>query len=252
MSTIAVDVAFELPATLAARAVALNDAFAERLARGGSRAAFTFRDGAVPHVSLFMLAVEEHEVDAVLAAVRPLAGRHAPIRALGEAYRHNPYGAPELFFARTPAWHALQRAVIAAVEPLRRGRLRTADPSGAVLAELVDRLAADDPTDAQFRQLRRYGYDEVSDADGDRFHPHVTLAWPVEGQVGGGLNGRRVSFEGLADPGEFSATLGELGVFRMGGYGTCVQRYGRHALTGPDPADPAAARPDRSRPGGSD
>jgi hypothetical protein len=242
VGTIAVDVAFELPPALVDRAVALNGAFVERLARVGSRAAFDFRDGCVPHVSLFMLAVAESEVGAVLAALEPVAAGCPPVAAEGVAYRHNPYGAPELYFARTPAWHRLQHAVIAAVEPLRRGRLRAADPSGADLAQLAGEPAETEPVvggqaageqdRARVRQLRRYGYDEVSDADGDRFHPHVTLAWPVEGQLGGRLNGWRVGWDGLPAAGEFSGVLTELGVFTMGGYGTCVRRHGGHRLSG--------------------
>ncbi|MGA8117472.1 MAG: hypothetical protein WCA46_27865 [Actinocatenispora sp.] len=232
MPPVTIDVAVELPPVLAARAVALNQAFAQRLSARSSRTAFTFEDGCVPHVSLFMLAVEEDEVGSVLAALAPVAELCPPVPAEGTAYRHNPFGAPELYFTRTPAWHRLQEAVIAAVEPLRRGRLRATDPAGAVLTELVTELTRDEPDGARLRQLRRYGFDEVTDADDDRFNPHVTLAWPVEGQVDGAPDGHRVGWDGLSAADEFSATLTELGVFRMGGYGTCVHRYGNHRLRG--------------------
>ncbi len=249
MPTITVDVALELPPELTDLAAATNRTLADRMAAAGSGAAFRFsRDGSrggvraggpdsgpVPHVSLFMLAVQAAEVDEVLAAVRSVAQRCAPVRADGEAYRHNPQGAPEVYFARTPAWHLLQREVIAAVEPLRHGRLRPTGPAGDVLAEVVERLECDDPGDARLRQLRRYGYDEVSDSDGDRFHPHVTLAWPVDGW--------RVGWDGLPEPAAFSATLSGLGVFEMGGYGTCLHRFGGHRLTGPADRPATPQRP---------
>ncbi len=227
MPTMTVDVALELPSELTDLAAATNRTLADRMAAAGSGAAFRFgshgvrADGPVPHVSLFMLAVEPAEVDEVLAAVRSVTQRCAPVRAEGTEYRHNPQGAPEVYFVPTSAWHLLQQEVIAAVEPLRRGRLRATDPAGDMLAEVVRRLERDAPDDARLRQLRRYGYDEIS----DRFHPHVTLAWPV--------NGWRASWDGLPEPAAFSAALSDLGVFEMGDYGTCVRRLGGHRLTGP-------------------
>ncbi len=119
--------------------MALNRELAHQLERSGSQAAFLFgqrRENdageCIPHVSLFMVAVERSEVESVLAALQSVADRCAPIQARGARYGHNPQGALELYFARTPAWHQLQHAVIAATEPLRRGRLRATDPSGAV------------------------------------------------------------------------------------------------------------------------
>jgi hypothetical protein len=139
--------------------------------------------------------------------------------AEGERYQHNPVGAPELYFRRTQRWIDLQRAVVAAVEPLRRGRLRDTDPAGQDVRGLI----ADPATDpAQRDQLVRYGYDEIA----DRFNPHVTLAWPVDPDF-------RVDLADLA-PAEFSGTLSGLAVYAMSPHGTCTTLHGTAEFDAPE------------------
>src|SRR5262249_60110566 len=108
-----------------------------------------------PHATLIMLTVDKDEIGDVLQPTEKASRRSAIIQPEGHSYRHNPHGAPELYFRKTPEWINLQREVITAVEPLRRGRLRDIDPSGARIRDLMK-----DPTQdaARRRQLDRFGY----------------------------------------------------------------------------------------------
>ena len=183
-----------------------------------------------PHVSLFMLAVNEAEVNEVAHVVERLAETLPALDAEGVEYRHNPYGALEVYFAKSRAWRALQHAVIMSVEPLRRGRLREVDPSGTRIRDLLDNASQQD---SRRQQLLKYGYDEVDDAENggfDRFNPHVTLAWPRDHDY-------RVALDGLPAPRSFSGLLTELAVFGMSAYGTCTKNYGVFSLAGRRLAD---------------
>lgn len=174
-----------------------------------------------PHVSVFMLAVADDDVPAVVSATERIAREHAALSVLGKHFRHNPFGAPELYFEKSREWVELQMAVVEAVEPLRRGALRPTDPSGADIRELLA-----DPTQNGGRrhQLTRFGYDEIteswppSDDSSDRFNPHVTFAWPTAVEP-------MVSLAELPPATDFSGTLGELGVFGMSPYGTCTTAF---------------------------
>ncbi len=245
MSLITVDVVLDLPEPLREQALRLSADLVDRMRRAGHPSRFQlglpYPDPAPPgspagacepHVSLFMLAVTPPEVPGVLAAVRAVAATVAPIQATGREYRHNPQGAPELYFRRDHWWRALQGAVVAAVEPLRQGRLRERDPAGERLADLIQRLRRDEPDGARLRQLLRCGYDEISAGTDDRFHPHVTLAWPVDPTPDGT---GWVELAGLPDPDQFRGGLTELAVYQMSGHGTCTTRHGGFPLTGPLP-----------------
>jgi hypothetical protein len=175
-----------------------------------------------PHVSIFMLAVQEPDLPAVMSATSSVARRHVELPALGQHFRHNPHGAPELYFRKSREWVELQMAVIDAVEPLRGGLLRPTDPSGADI-----RLLLTDPTQDRDRrdQLARFGYDEITerwpptdDGRADRFNPHVTFAWPTAAEP-------KVPLTELPPAADFSGVLTELGVFGMSPYGTCTRAY---------------------------
>jgi hypothetical protein len=235
MAVEVLDIVALLPARLHHRALALSDQLAGRMA--AQRFPSHFRLGAPfgsgsggscePHVSLFMLAVDDGDIDDVVRITRHLATNLPALVAEGTQYRHNPVGAPELYFRKTAQWIDLQRAVIAEVEPLRRGRLRTFDPAGARIKDLLG-----DPSEDPVRrsQLARFGFDEVTEhwdpevtrAD-DRFNPHVTLAWPVDPAF-------RIDLAGLPPAHEFSGTLTELAVYGMSPYGTCTTPYGTAPL----------------------
>jgi hypothetical protein len=231
--SITVDVALRLPEDLRELSLRLSAMLAKRMSELGHRSGFRLgepfpgaTDGGVcePHVSLFMLRLDRSEIESVLRAVRSVAGGVPAIHAVGAEYRHNPQGAPELYFRKSAGWIALQRAVVAATEPLRRGRLRPHDPAGARLTNVIDSLHRDDPDCAQLRQLLTYGYDEITDDAGDRFNPHVTLAWPVDHL--------RVDLADLPAAADFSGTLTDLAVYGMNSYGTCTEEYGVFRLTG--------------------
>lgn len=231
MTSVTLDVVLVLSETLRVQAVACSEFLSGRIEAGGSSSHFQlgkpFPGAGVehcePHVSLFMLTVDNVEVDGVTLVAERLAKTLPALDVEGAEYRHNPYGALEVHFTTSAAWRTLQHAVITAVEPLRRGRLRDVDPSGTHICDLVDNAPQDD---SRKQQLLRYGYDEVADESPgghDRFSPHVTLTWPRDPDF-------RVAPEGLPSARVFSGLLTELAVFGMSSYGTCTKNYGVFAL----------------------
>jgi hypothetical protein len=99
------------------------------------------RTGRVSRIfSVFTMCVEHDEVDQVVAALTGLATSLSPVPAVAHEYRYNREGAPELFYARSDGFRRLQRGVVAAVEPLRRGRLRELDSGGNPLAPVLARI----------------------------------------------------------------------------------------------------------------
>lgn len=241
MTPITLDVVLVLPEGLRRQAIACSEFLSGQMEAGGPSSHFQLGkpfpgagvEDCEPHVSLFMLTVDEGEINGVTHAVERLAKTLPALNAEGAEYRHNPYGALEVHFTKSAAWRALQRAVITAIEPLRRGRLRTVDPSGTHIRDLVDNASQEDP---RRQQLLRYGYDEVADESTgghDRFSPHVTLAWPGDPDF-------RVALEGLPSVRVFSGLLTELAVFGMSAYGTCIKNYGTFSL---DTATPAPQVP---------
>ncbi|MGH3915641.1 MAG: hypothetical protein ACRDTC_19875 [Pseudonocardiaceae bacterium] len=153
----------------------------------------------------------------ILERTQPL-GEPGGLR-LSDPAVYNPHGAPELYFTKSAAWGEFQHAIINAVEPLRCGRLREMDPSGIRILDLVNNTSEKSP---QRQQLLRYGYDEIADevnGGHDRFHPHVTPAWPRDSNF-------RVPLDNLPLPPTFNGLLSELALFGMSGYGTCTKSYG--------------------------
>ncbi|ONI84471.1 hypothetical protein ALI144C_15085 [Actinosynnema sp. ALI-1.44] len=232
MTLVVLDVVVVLTPDLRRDALVLGDLLIRRMRENGCAAHFRLGRpyGATgpcePHVSIFMLTVDDQETADVVSAIRSVAVGIPVLRAEGDEYRHNPFGAPELYFRKTAKWIDLQRAVIAAAEPLRRGRLRVTDPAGTRIRDLID----DPSTEPERRdQLVRFGYDEVTEngdaagGPGDRFNPHVTLAWPVDPEF-------RVDLGDLPPAGGFSGTLTELAVYGMSPYGTCTTLYGKAPL----------------------
>jgi hypothetical protein len=229
MGSITVDIVLLLPSGLRAAAVETSALLARHMAAYGHPSGFILGQGlrtdrrtepCEPHLSLFMLRVDETEMDEVVRRAGSVARVAAPVDALGVEYRHNPVGAPELHLAKGASWTALQAAVIREIEPLRKGRLRDVDPAGADLAGLVGELREREPGGERLRQLLTYGYDEI----GDLFSPHVTFAWPVDEQP--------TPFGDLPLPEAFRGRLDTLAVFGMGSHGTCLTPYARFALRG--------------------
>ena len=250
MTLVSLDIVLVLPESLRMHAIACSELLSGKVGAGGVASHFQLGkpfpgeggERCEPHVSLFMLAVDKAEVNKVTQAVEWLAKKLLALDAEGAEYRHNPHGALEVYFTKSEAWCMLQRAVIGSVEPLRRGRLREVDPSGARIHDLVDNASQGD---SRRRQLLRYGYDEVADEENggyDRFNPHITLAWPRD-------PGYRVTPDGLPVPRSFSGRLTELAVYGMSAYGTCTKNYGVFPLGAARHAKPIHA-PQVREPGG--
>jgi hypothetical protein len=224
MPGVAIDVAMELPSALSECAITSSAAVAAQMEAAGHPSGFRLGDGlaaavndgvCAPHVSLFKLQVDEFEIDDVVEAARCVAATTPALVVTGSHWGHNPYGAPEIYFHRTQEWADLQRSVVRAVEPLRRGRLLDRDPAGESTARTMTALRRDAAGSTRLRQLVRYGYDEID----DRFHPHVTVAWPVDNRF-------QVPLDGLPAPSAFDGALTGLAVFGIQIFGTCVRRYG--------------------------
>jgi hypothetical protein len=229
MSTSTIDVVTLLPGPVREQALRLGENLRGRMVAAGIEPAFALgspfpgagrHDVCEPHVSLLMLEVGTADIPDAVAALADIARARAPFAAIGEYVTHNPQGAPELFFKVSAEWRELQRAVIDRIEPLRRGRLRPADPAGHSVAALI-RTSADPD---QVRQLSRYGYDEVYEEAADRFRPHVTLAWPAMRWESVDLSD--VSADGL------DHVVSEVAVAAMRPYGTCTKILSRKQLIG--------------------
>lgn len=226
MTLVVLDAALRLPPALRDLSIKISADLASRMVSAGSRSHFTLGDRVPgtanecyePHLSLFMLAVTESEVEGVVQAVKLVAAQNPAVAVVGQEYRHNPVGAPELHLVPSLAWSALQAKVVDAVEPLRRGRLRDRDPSGTVLQELVDDLRRTGEDPQRLAQLLRYGYDEITDHSAQRFSPHITFAWPVDGH--------RVGLDGLPPASDVVGELTDLAVYQMREHGTCTQLHG--------------------------
>lgn len=225
MALTTLDVIMLLPPELERMANGWSDRLAAEMAAAGHPSAVRLgrrRPGAGPaegisraHVSIAMTALDEDEVPQLVGAVRRVAAGRGPIMARGGWYANNGQGAPEIFFEPAPAWSVLQEAVLAVIEPLRRGRLRAEDPNGESVADIIEQ----DGDRERVGLLRRYGYDEI----GDRFHPHVTLAWPENRST-------TVGTGALPSPSVFSGTLTRLAVYGMSSYGTCTRPYAEFVL----------------------
>jgi hypothetical protein len=250
LTRIVLDVVLLLPDRARKEAVAISHLLADRMAGDGNASHFRldkpFPDaadagdagGCEPHISLFMLTANSSEIPGVAAALSHVVTRIPPLSAEGAEYGHNPYGAPELYFRRSELWTILQRSVVDAVEPLRRGRLREVDPAGENLRDVVSNANPPDP--GRVRQLTVYGYDEIADDLDDRFRPHVTLAWPSRREP-------RVDLSELPPASVFSDTLTTLALYEMSPWGTCTGAHGVFALTPPKnvpmPGMPTPRRP---------
>jgi hypothetical protein len=236
---IAIDIALALPPALRCRALESSALLTSRMSSLAHPSAFQLgrpfpahedTRACEPHVSLFMLQIDESEIGQVLRAVEGVATASQATTATGERWAHNPCGAPELYFHRSAQWMTLQRAVVTAAEPLRRGRLRETDPAGVRLLDLIEALRRDGSDPMRLRQLLTWGYDEVADADHDRFRPHLTVAWPAD-------NTFRVGLNELPAPVLFDGVLTDLAVFQLRPNGTCTRRYGGYQLCGKPPAN---------------
>lgn len=250
MTFLTVDIAFRLTGRMRECALAVSELLVARMREAGRPSAFQlghpFTPGGVscqPHVSVFMLRLRSADVDRLRERTRSAVADLAPIEAAGASWGYNPLGAPELYLRHSPDWLRLQQVVVAAAEPLRAG-LRDTDPAGDRLDDVVTRLLRDEPQSPRLRQLARYGYDEVTDDEDDRFRPHVTFAWPQAEPAPEPEPAARqphVSLAGLPEPASCHGVLAELALYRMGSHGTCLEDLGAVHL-GADPVRSAGLR----------
>jgi len=162
-----------------------------------------------PHVSLYMVQLEQARVAEVSAYLAGLAAQTAPLELTTEGYKRSSSGYFGVTYARTAALAGLQAEIIANVNPLRDG--------------LTPLEAALQPTaTGQCKtNIDTYGYKNV----GELLSPHLTLTRFVRAEAG--VDPDDASLPAIDN---FSGLFPELGLFEVGEHGTCVREIARYAL----------------------
>jgi hypothetical protein len=199
---------------LASRHIAFSRQMASRYRSVIQLNGVTPRVAFTPHVTLYQVPVQAHDLPGLRAALLDVAAKAPRLSLSATEYRSNQdEGSFEVRYAAAARLMELQDDTIAVVNPLRGDLLLERDPAGRPLSERIDEpgLAGDN--------IRRTGFDAVGDpAQGGLFYPHVTINWfelgtPVE------LNA--ADWPSLS---HFDGRFVALGIFLLGPYGTCAQR----------------------------
>lgn len=155
-----------------------------------------------PHMSLYMFQLEESDISRVEDALSKIADQtyvfsgKATRYYLGEGYGVG-YIDPE--YETSEVLRSLQQQVVEAVNPIRAG-MRESD-----IAKMKD------ATGVKLENLQKYGYPAV----GELFRPHITLTRLKEHKP--------KVLEVLPDISLFDGSFVKLGLFEMGGNGTCIR-----------------------------
>lgn len=177
------------------------------LARNGTE--FTLRDGEFyPHLSLYMGNFSQQNLWAAELLLVEIAKETLPLRLKAERYTQDlEQGMIEVTYENTGPITHLQKVVISALNPLRRG-LRERDPVGRVLRKWLP------TTTGEVREnLEQYGYDEI----GSHFRPHITFSRFIRRDL-------RVDTADLPLLAAYDGVFPRLGLFEMGEHGTCIRR----------------------------
>lgn len=198
MSSISCDIVLLPEEPLAEKAISAS----KKLAQFGGL--FLLEDGKrYPHMSLYMFEINTDNIAKVEDALRQIAGRFSVVKAkadkynLGQGYSIG-YIDPE--YAASDELHAIQDAVVEAVNPIRTG-MRNKD-----VAKM------EDATGVQLQNFQKYGYPSI----GELFRPHITLTRFDDYKP--------EALEVLPDISEFNGNFDRLGLFEMGDNGTCVRK----------------------------
>ncbi|MDQ3064902.1 MAG: DUF1045 domain-containing protein [bacterium] len=165
---------------------------------------FALEDGKFyPHMSLYMFQLDIDDIAKVEDVLRQIAGKFSVVTSEANKYslskgHHEGYIDSE--YEASYELHALQDAVVAAINPTRAGMLEK------------DIAKMEDATGVKLENLQMYGYSSI----GELFRPHMTLT-RLEGHNPEALNA-------LPEASELSGMFDRLGLFEMGDNGTCVRK----------------------------
>jgi hypothetical protein len=201
-------------AELASRHIAFSRQMAGRYRPVIQLNGVTPRVAFTPHVTLYQVPVQAHDLPGLRATLLDLAAKAPPLSLSATEYRANQdEGSFEVRYAAAARLMQLQDDTLAAVNPLRGNLLLERDPAGRPLSERIDEpgLAGDN--------IRRTGFDAVGDpAQGGLFYPHVTINWFEPGTA---VELNATDWPSLS---HFDGRFVALGIFLLGPYGTCAQR----------------------------
>jgi hypothetical protein len=199
---------------LASRHIALSRHMASRYRSVIELNGVTPRVAFTPHVTLYQVPVQAHDLPGLRAALLDVAAKAPPLSLSATEYRFNQgEGSFEVRYAAAARVMELQDDTIATVNPLRGNLLLERDPAGRPLSERID-----EPGPAG-DNIRRTGFDAVGDpAQGGLFCPHVTINWF---EPGTSVEQDATDWPSLS---HFDGRFVALGIFLLGPYGTCAQR----------------------------
>lgn len=201
--TIAIDILIEPDATMMEKAGEWNERLRSQLPQG-----FELDAAHAPHITLLQTFVSRGDMDAILEAVSETSSRFKmeALKMEATGLYHLPagdIGLQGILIEPSEELHAIQNAVIAAVEPFRRPATGeeafVPDPSGAAFEPLL------------FTYVDTF----VAEQSGDKFNPHVTTgAGPI-----GWVEARE------AEPFEpFTFGAKGIAVYQLGNFGTAAER----------------------------
>ncbi|HEX9594996.1 MAG TPA: DUF1045 domain-containing protein [Candidatus Saccharimonadales bacterium] len=198
MKSIPCDIVLLPEVALANRAFSAS----QKLAQFGSL--FVLEDGKFyPHMSLYMFQLNTDDISKVEEVLQQIANGFSAVSAeanryfLGQGHAEG-YLDPE--FIASDELHAIQNAVVEAVNPVRAGMREK------------DVVKMKEATGVKLENFKKYGYPSI----GELFRPHMTLTR---------LDGRKPeALDVLPDISEFDGVFDGIGLFEMGDNGTCIRK----------------------------
>jgi hypothetical protein len=168
-----------------------------------------------PHVTLYQVPVQACDLPGLGAVLLDVAAKAPQLWLSAAEYRSNQdEGSFEVRYKPAAQLMELQADTIAVVNPLRGDLLLERDPAGRPLSKRID-----EPGQAG-DNIRRTGFDAVGDpAQGGLFYPHVTINWF---ELGTPVDLKATDWPSLS---HFDGRFVALGIFLLGPYGTCAQRF---------------------------
>jgi hypothetical protein len=175
-----------------------------------------------PHLTIYQVPIPLQDLAEMRDALHDVASKAQPLSVGATEYGSNENeGSFEVRYEAPARLMELQDDTIAVVNPLRGDLLLERDPAGRLLSERIEEsgTAGDN--------IRRTGFDAVGDPEqGGLFNPHVTLNWFEPG------TSVELNAEEWPSLSHFDGSFTALGIFLLGPYGTCAQRFAALDLEG--------------------
>jgi 2'-5' RNA ligase len=198
MNSAPYNIVLELPPRAKNTPIKLSKQFRKR---GGiftlARASF------VPHITIYLTDFPKRNEKKIIAKLRKVTEGTKPILCKPLHYRKVKGGYVDILYHKTKSMSDLQKAVIAAINPLRE--------------KYATQLAGLSAT--RKRNAKRFGFTDI----GTTYHPHVTLSRFTEGKeaLPKHMPISSFSFEAIS-----------IGFYHRGEHGTCRKLIARFPLVG--------------------